>query len=130
MDFTVDGGTMRTPGFLRCTVTAKINGKEYTKSATAGFDPLTIQPTVQDPADFTEFWNKAKTDLAKYSNGYKSNLTPRAMYRKSKCLSCKPCKTFVWDQGCTEYYVCQKRKVNILHCLPYLVPVCDLITVI
>jgi cephalosporin-C deacetylase-like acetyl esterase len=61
---TVDGGTMRTPGFLRCTVTAIIGGKEYKKLATAGFDPLGIQPTVQNPPDFTEFWNKAKADLA------------------------------------------------------------------
>src|SRR6186997_2652782 len=37
---TIDGGTMQTPGFLRCIVTAKIDGKEYRKLATAGFDPL------------------------------------------------------------------------------------------
>jgi len=60
----VDGGSMKTPGFLRCTVTAFVDGKEYTKAATAGFDPLSIQPTVDNPADFTQFWNKAKADLA------------------------------------------------------------------
>ncbi len=61
---TVDGGTMNIPGFLRCTVTAKLDGKEYTKAATAGFEPLRIEPTVENPADFKEFWNKAKKDLA------------------------------------------------------------------
>src|SRR5687768_16107274 len=61
---TVDGGTMKTSGFLRCAVTAKLDGKDYTKMATAGFDPLSIQPTVENPGDFTQFWNKAKSDLA------------------------------------------------------------------
>jgi hypothetical protein len=51
---------MRVFDFLRCTVTAKINGKEYTKLATAGFDPLTIQPTVRDPADLQSFGTKQK----------------------------------------------------------------------
>ena len=63
-ELTVEGGTMRTPGFLRCTVTAFVEGKEYTRSATAGFDPQLIQPTVGNPADFAQFWNKAKADLS------------------------------------------------------------------
>ena len=79
---TVDGGTMRTPGFLRCTVTAKINGKEYTKMATAGFDPLSIQPTVQNPADFTEFWNKAKADLANIPMDVRITLIPERCTEK------------------------------------------------
>jgi hypothetical protein len=73
----VDGGTMSTPGFLRCTVTAFIDGKEYTKLATAGFDPLTIKPTVDNPSDFTQFWNKGTNDF-----------NTRTLHRKSKCLSC------------------------------------------
>jgi cephalosporin-C deacetylase-like acetyl esterase len=79
---TVDGGTMRTPGFLRCTVTAKIGGKEYKKLATAGFDPLSIQPTVQNPADFTEFWNKAKADLANIPMDARVTLLPERCTEK------------------------------------------------
>ena len=60
----VDGGTMRTAGFLRCTVTAEVDGKEYKGMTTAGFEPLSIKPTVENPADFRAFWDKAKADLA------------------------------------------------------------------
>ena len=73
---TVDGGTMQPPGFFRCTVTAFVNGKQYTKMATAGFDPLNIQPTVANPADFSEFWNKAKADLVNIPLDTKMTLLP------------------------------------------------------
>lgn len=73
---TIDGGTMRTPGFLRCTVTARVDGKEYTRSATAGFDPLSIKPTVDNPADFAQFWNKAKTELATVPMDARMTLLP------------------------------------------------------
>lgn len=79
---TVDGGTMRTPGFLRCVVTAKLDGKEYTKMATAGFDPFNIKPTVDNPADFTEFWNKAKADLANIPMDARMTLIPERCTEK------------------------------------------------
>jgi len=72
----VDGGTMKTPGFLRCTVVAKIDGKEYRKMATAGFDPLLIKPTVDNPADFTDFWTSAKSELAKIPLDARVTLLP------------------------------------------------------
>ena len=78
----VDGGTMKVPGFLRCTVTAFVDGKEYTKAATAGFDPLTIQPTVDNPADFTQFWNKAKADLANIPIDARMTLMPERCTEK------------------------------------------------
>ena len=54
---TIDGGIMQEPGFLRCWVTAKVDGKEYKSCATAGFSPDEIKPTVQYPGDFVEFWD-------------------------------------------------------------------------
>jgi len=78
----VDGGSMKTPGFLRCTVTAFVDGKEYTKAATAGFDPLSIQPTVDNPADFTQFWNKAKADLATIPIDARMTLMPERCTEK------------------------------------------------
>ena len=36
----LDGGTMTTSGFLRCTVTAKVDGKEYRSLATAAFEQI------------------------------------------------------------------------------------------
>lgn len=62
---TLDGGTMEQPGFLRCWVTAKVDGKEYRSAATAAFTPEIIKPTVQYPEDFVEFWENAKAENAK-----------------------------------------------------------------
>lgn len=78
----VEGGTMRTPGFLRCTVVARVDGKEYKKMATAGFDPLSIKPTVTDPADFTDFWTNAKNDLAKVPLDARMTLLPERCTEK------------------------------------------------
>ena len=60
----VDGGTLKSAGFLRCIALAEVDGVQYKGLATAGFDPLTISPTVENPADFVEFWNKAKEEAA------------------------------------------------------------------
>ncbi|MDB5262699.1 MAG: acetylxylan esterase, partial [Adhaeribacter sp.] len=60
----VDGGTLPGAGFLRCEVYASYQGKEYKGLGTAGFNPLAIQPTVKLPADFNQFWEKGKADLA------------------------------------------------------------------
>jgi len=46
---TVDGGTLREPGFLRCIAIAEVDGPAYKGLATAGCDPLNIQPTVNHP---------------------------------------------------------------------------------
>ena len=53
------------PGFLRCTASVTVDGKEYSAYATAGFSPENIQPTTTLPADFEDFWNKGKEDLAR-----------------------------------------------------------------
>lgn len=58
---TLDGGTLKEPGFLRCTVTA--DGERGL--ATAGFSPEKIRPTQVEPADFDAFWAKQKEELAK-----------------------------------------------------------------
>jgi cephalosporin-C deacetylase len=60
----IDGGTMNQPGFLRCSVTATLNGKTYRGLATAGFSPEKIVPTQVDPADFDAFWAAQKAQLA------------------------------------------------------------------
>ena len=53
------------PGFLRCTATVEVAGKEYTSYATVGFAPNKIEPTTTLPTDFEEFWNKGKEELGK-----------------------------------------------------------------
>lgn len=74
--FTIDGGTMSAPGFLRCVVTAEVDGKRYRGLATAGYDPEAIKPAATVPADFTQFWDKAKADLAKIPMDARMTLLP------------------------------------------------------
>ncbi len=73
---TVDAGTMDSPGFLRCNVYAEYGGKEYSGVATAGFEPEKLQPTVQLPGDFTDFWEKAKAEAAKVDMDVRMELVP------------------------------------------------------
>jgi cephalosporin-C deacetylase-like acetyl esterase len=65
----VEGGTLKKPGFLRCTARVKVDGSDYEGVATAAFSPEKIVPTVPRPADFDAFWKKTlaaarKTPLA------------------------------------------------------------------
>ncbi len=73
---TVDGGTMRAPGFLRCIATVERDGKTYRGLATAAYNPEAIQPTQKDPADFDQFWNDGKAALAKLPIDAKMTLVP------------------------------------------------------
>ena len=61
---TIDAGSMKDAGFLRCKVTALVEGSRYDGLATAAFQPDLIKPTTDVPADFTQFWEKAKSDAA------------------------------------------------------------------
>ena len=79
----VDGGTLSKAGFLRCIAIAEVDGKEYRSLATAGFAPGSIQPTVENPADFDNFWQKAKEDLAKIPMDAKMTLMPERCTEKT-----------------------------------------------
>ncbi len=79
----VEGGTMTTGGFLRCVAVAEVDGKEYRNLSTAGFDPLSIQPTVANPTDFDKFWDDAKTDLSKIPLDAKMTLLPERCTEKT-----------------------------------------------
>jgi len=73
---TLEAGTFKTAGFLRCIAEADVDGKLYKGMATAGFDPLAIKPTVINPSDFTQFWEQAKTDLAAIPIDARMTLVP------------------------------------------------------
>jgi len=75
-DLVIDGGTMKSPGFLRCVVTIEYEGRRYRGLATAGFNPEAIKPTVQHPSDFNAFWDSAKSDLAKIPVNARMTLMP------------------------------------------------------
>ncbi|NDV79177.1 acetylxylan esterase [Dysgonomonas sp. 511] len=72
----INAGAMKKPGFLRCRVVAKHNGREYASVATAGVSPQKIEPVTQLPDDFTEFWEQAKAKAAKVSMDIKMTLVP------------------------------------------------------
>lgn len=73
---TIDAGTMKEPGFLRCRVVAQYEGRSYTGLGTAAFSPDAIQPTTTEPADFMEFWEKAKAENARIPIDAKLTLLP------------------------------------------------------
>ena len=73
---TIEGGTLREPGFLRCIVTAEIDGISYRGLATAGFAPEKIRPTQTEPADFDAFWAAGKADLAQVPIDARMTLQP------------------------------------------------------
>lgn len=77
----VDGGTLKEPGFLRAIATVEHNGRIYRGLATAGFQPEAIRPTQQDPPDFDSFWTAAKAALARLPIDAK--LTPLPEYGNS-----------------------------------------------
>jgi cephalosporin-C deacetylase len=72
----IEGGTLTTPGFLRCTVKTEYEGKTYKEWTTAAFSPDKIEPTVALPADFNEFWKKAIEENNKLPLDTKTTLLP------------------------------------------------------
>ena len=71
--------SMKEPGFLRCKVTAKVDGRRYEGMATVGVDVDRIQPTTADPKDFDAFWAEAIAEARKVS------LEPRMTLVPEKC---------------------------------------------
>ena len=74
----VDGGAMNEPGFIRCLVTADVNGRAYRGLATAAVAPEEIRPTQANPADFDAFWTAGKEALAKIPMDAVVTLVPDA----------------------------------------------------
>jgi len=60
----IEGGTLNTPGFIRCDVIISLNGRDYHGRATAGVSPGEIRHTQVSPDDFDEFWAAGLAELA------------------------------------------------------------------
>lgn len=60
----IEGGKLTEPGFIRCIVTARVEGQTYRGVGTAGVAPEKIVPTQREPEDFEAFWAAAKAELA------------------------------------------------------------------
>lgn len=76
--FTIDGGTLDEPGFVRCVVQADVAGRKWRGVATAGFSPERIMPTQTEPADFDEFWRRGLDELARIPIEARLTLLPEA----------------------------------------------------
>lgn len=72
----IETGTLKEAGFLRCKVSAVVDGVRYENLATAAYEPDQIKPTTTLPADFVQFWDKAKADAAKVPMDVKLTLLP------------------------------------------------------
>ena len=74
-------GSMNEPGFLRCKVIAKVDGRNYEGMATVAVDEERIRPTTADPKDFDSFWKQAIEDARKTS------LDPKMVLMPERCTS-------------------------------------------
>ena len=72
----IDGGTLNTPGFLRCIARLQEGAYTYQGLATAAFAPEKIEPVVRDPEDFDAFWQSGKDELAKVPLDARRTLVP------------------------------------------------------
>jgi cephalosporin-C deacetylase-like acetyl esterase len=78
----IEAGTLKEAGFLRCKVSAVVDGVRYENLATAAYAPDQIKPTTTLPADFVQFWDKAKADAAKVPMDVKLTLLPERCTEK------------------------------------------------
>ena len=93
---TVEIGTMKTPGFRDCVLTATVGGVKTTHHVKVGFSPEKIEPYTAMPADFDAFWQKNKDELAKVPLSY--TLTPAPQYSTDK-MDCQLVKLITTAQG-------------------------------
>ncbi|MDR1119741.1 MAG: acetylxylan esterase [Dysgonamonadaceae bacterium] len=77
--------SMNAPGFLRCKVSAEINGVKYEEMATAGYDVDNIRPTTADPKDFDAFWT------ASIATARQTPLDAKFLLLPQKCTSTMNC---------------------------------------
>lgn len=80
--FRIDAGTLKDAGFLRCKVSAMVDGVRYENLATAAYSPEQIKPTTEQPADFVQFWDKSKAEAAKVPMDVKLTLLPERCTEK------------------------------------------------
>lgn len=82
-------GTMRNPGFLDCVLKADIAGKSCTHHVKIGFSPEKLRPYTQQPDDFVEFWNKAKSEAQQCPMTFTTKYVPEYSNEKVDCYLVK-----------------------------------------
>lgn len=79
----VEGGTLKSPGFLRCQVYTIVDGIKYEDFATAAFEPEKIKTVAELPQDFKQFWDNAKEELSRIPVNPVMTLVPEACTENS-----------------------------------------------
>jgi cephalosporin-C deacetylase len=74
----IDVGTTHQPGFRQLVVRMEYNGRSYSDMVKLAYSPEQIAPTVPLPADFQQFWDNAKAEVAKVPMDVE--LTPLPQY--------------------------------------------------
>ncbi len=77
--------TLEQPGFLRCDVTWKKNGKTASACAAAAFDPEKIRAETMMPADFDAFWANAVARMAQIPLDLKIDEMPSCSDATVRC---------------------------------------------
>ena len=72
----IEMGTLWKPGFLRCIVKVKYDGRIYTGMVTAAFDKENIVPETKFPDDFQVYWNDIVGEASKLPMDTKMELWP------------------------------------------------------
>ena len=96
----VNLGTMKTPGFRDCVLTATVDGVKYTHHVKVGFSADKIQPYTEMPGDFDAFWSKNLEDLKKVPLKY--TMTPSPQYTTEK-MNCYLVNLTTTSQGQSVY---------------------------
>lgn len=108
-------GTMKTPGFLRCKVTAHVGDRKYEGLATAAYAPEQLQPITEFPVDFREFWVK------ELEGARRTSLQPLMTLLPERCTATVNVYhvSFQTDRWGSRFYgvLCvPKKKVSIRLC--------------
>ncbi len=101
-------GTMKTPGFRDCRMTAVIDGRKYRHHVKVGFSPEKIKPYTQMPNDFKEFWDANKKELSRVPFKYEKTLVPELCTEKIDCYLIK-LPTTNRNQCVYGYLTCPKE---------------------
>lgn len=72
-------GVLKTPGFLRCKVTARVDGRSYEGLATVAYTPEQLLPVTQLPDDFREYWSNT------LANARQTPLNPTMTLLPERC---------------------------------------------
>lgn len=117
---TIDLGTMKTPGFRDCRLTANVGGKKYSHHVKVGFSPEKLKPYTKEPADFDAFWDKNKAELAGVALDY--SITPAPQYSTDK-ITCSLIKLKTGKRGEAVYgYLFKPRDAKPGSCPVVLCP--------